>query len=273
MALQLHPEWKRLARVVLIVQLVLVASVVLLGWAWLTAAIVIAGVLEAVLVRLLRVSVQLGESEQLLARDREETEAVFHDIRTQRHDFLAHAGAIHYMLEQDRLTEARDYLSRLIGEYDRMNTGMRGEKAHMAAIVLKSMKQAEAAGVRMTLDLAAALSQLPLTSTNQSKLVANILNNALEAAETSGVAQPYVKMTSFISGGLYVLETENSTAPLPDDLIEGLYRSYGKSTKGTGHRGIGTYIIASLVEEAKGHLEFSAVKDRFLLKMKLPVIK
>jgi len=229
-------------------------------------------VLEIGFIRFLASGRERREERERIAAEREETEAAFREIRAQRHDFLAHAGALQHMLEEGRTAEARDYLDRLLDDYDRVNTGIRGEKAHIAALLLRARQRADAAGIRLTLELGRPLSDLPLSPTDQGKLVSNILANALEAAETSGAAEPWVKVTTLSGGGLYVLEASNSSAPLPSHIADRLFSTWGLSTKG-GHRGIGTYIIASLVQAHRGLLEYSAFGDRFHLKIKLPVIK
>mgnify|MGYP001501981096 CR=1 FL=1 len=246
-----------------------------IGWAPAWPGLVVpplaALLLETLFVRFLRSERERREEQERIGKERAETEAAFRDIRAQRHDFLAHAGALHHMLEENRMAEAREYLGRLLDDYGRINLSIRGEKAHIAALLIRTRQRAEAAGIRFALDLGRPLSDLPLPPTEQSKLVSNILNNALEAAEASGLAEPWVKVASLAGGGLYVLEASNSTAPLPPGIADRLFRSYGLSTKGD-RRGIGTYIIASIVETNGGVLEYSAVGDRFQLKIKLPII-
>lgn len=270
---KLNPELKRLAALTRVSQAALLALGIYSGWVGVAVSVAGAAVLEVLWGQLLRTSRLHREEGMLLDRERAETESVFRDIRAQRHDFLAHAGALQYMLEEERTGEAKAYLGKLLGEYDRVNEGLRGEKAHLSALLLRARQRADAAGIRMNLDLVRPLSELPLSATDQSKLVANVLSNALEAAEASCAKEPFVKLTSLIGGGLYVLEADNSTVPLEQGLADRLFRAYGTSTKGGTHRGVGTFIIASIVESGNGHLEFSAIRDRFSLKVKLPVIK
>lgn len=228
--------------------------------------------LEIGLLRLLQSERARKDEGERLERERRETEDAFREIRAQRHDFLAHAAAVHHMLEEGDAAEARRYLGRLLDDYERINAAIRGEKAHLAALLIRAMQRAEAAGIRFTLDLVRPLSDLPLSATDQSKLVSNILNNALDAAEASGAAEPWVAVRSLAGGGLYVLEADNSSAPLPADIADRLFSTYGLSTKGD-KRGVGTYIIASLVRAHRGYLEYAALGDRFHLKIKLPVIR
>lgn len=246
-----------------------------IGWATALPGLVVpplaVWLLESLFIRLLRSERERREERERIEAERAETESAFRDIRAQRHDFLAHVSALHHMLEENRAAEARDYLARLMDDYERINLSIKGEKAHIAALLIRARQRADAAGIRLSLDLTRPLSDLPLPPTEQSKLVSNILNNALEAAETSGADKPWVKLASLAGGGLYVLEAANSTAPLPPDIADRLFRTYGLSTKGD-RRGIGTYIIASIVEANRGLVEYSAVGDRFHLKIKLPIM-
>lgn len=228
--------------------------------------------LETGMLRLLRSEWLRREEAARADREREQMEEAFRRIRAQRHDFLAHAGALQYMAEEGKWEEARSYLGELLDDYGRVNSGIRGEKAHTAALLLRAMRRAEAAGIRLTLDLSRPLSDLPLSPADQGKLVSNVLDNALDAAETCPDGERWVKVTSLVGGGLYVLEAENSTAPLPAELTDRLFRAYGMSTKGD-HRGVGTYIIAAVTRSHRGLLDYSAVGNRFRLKLKFPVIQ
>jgi len=269
----LHTELRKKIIIVTIMELFLLAIGLFGRWLMMMAVLAAIVIIEVLTVELVRVSHNLHEERVAKDLEREETESVFRDIRAQRHDFLAHAGAIHYMLEEGQASEASAYLNHLLNEYDRVNSGLRGEKAHTAALLLHTAQQCKSANVRLILDLVVPLSELPMSAVDQSKLVSNILSNAFEAAEASGIVDAHVKMTSLVGGGLYVLEIDNSTPPLLASQADRLFQRFGTSTKNGSHRGIGTYIISSLVESYNGHLEFSTVKNRFSLKIKLPIVK
>lgn len=285
MVRRLHPGLQRTAIAVAAVQAGLAVVAIGLWWpvsagrvsgafaglAWIVLLVAIV-ILEFGFSRLVRSEWQLQEETARSEREREQTEEAFRLIRAQRHDFLAHAGALQFMAKEGKWEEAAAYLGDLLEDYGRVNTAIQGEKAHVAALLLRAMQRAEATGIRLTLDLSRPLSELPLPPQEQSKLVSNVLNNALEAAEACEPGERWVKMTSLVGGGLYVLEADNSTVPLPADMTDRLFRTYGLSTKG-GHRGVGTYIIASITRKYRGLLEYSATGGRFRLKLKFPVIQ
>jgi two-component system, LytTR family, sensor histidine kinase NatK len=45
----------------------------------------------------------------------------FRIVRSERHDFLKHVSAIHYLLESEKNQEAKDYLDQLVDVYEETN--------------------------------------------------------------------------------------------------------------------------------------------------------
>jgi two-component system, LytTR family, sensor histidine kinase NatK len=51
-----------------------------------------------------------------------------------------------------------------------------------------------------------------------------------------------------------------------------LFQSYGKTTKGRGHEGLGTKIIKDIVTGNNGFLDFVYKDEEFTVKIKFPAL-
>lgn len=217
---------------------------------------------------------RMASTLELLAKERVQMNEAFLTIRAQRHDFLTHAGAIHYLMEQEQWQKARDYLRQLVDEYNRVNFSVRGEQGHVAALLYQIYQQARQRNIRIQYDLEVPFSTAPLSPVHQSELLGNLLMNALEAATAYGKVydDPFITVHTAVRSGLFILEVTNATLPLPPEILDTLFESYGNSTKEGKHEGMGTYIIAKITANHQGKLEFTCLNNTFHVKIKIPIV-
>lgn len=216
----------------------------------------------------------LQHERELLLRERDGMNQSFHEIRAQRHDSMIHVTAIQFLLEQEKWLEAQSYLQQLVQTLDETNQAIRGEEGHMAALLLHLQQKAKQKGIAVKYDLEAPLSELPLSAINQSKLVGNLLNNSLDAALAFAEqeAGALISVETTLRSGLYILEIKNSTLPIPKEILDSLFQSYGQTTKAGEHQGLGTYVVKKLVDDHHGKLDFVYQKKTIAIKIKLPIL-
>ncbi|PLS17182.1 hypothetical protein CVD28_14110 [Bacillus sp. M6-12] len=208
---------------------------------------------------------------ETLKREMSKENELFYQIRAQRHDFIKHANTIHYLLESDQPEKARKYLEEYLGELGEITASIKGEEAHIAAMLHQIAKQASMSKIKVTLHTEVPLSSLPLPDVSQINLLLNLLDNSLEAACQS--LDKNLRISSSIHSGIYVLEVVNSTAKLTLGQQEALFREYGLTNKGGNHEGLGTWIVKEIVEKHSGRLEYKYENSCVSIKMKFPVIK
>lgn len=212
----------------------------------------------------------------LVLREREQMNDSFHEIRSQRHDSMIHVNALYFLLEQEQWQEAQNYIRQLVYTLDTTNLAIRGEAGHMAAQLLQCLHRAQQHNITVKYDLEIPLSELPLATLDQSKLIGNLLSNSLDAAEEfskQGKEEgAYITLNTAVRSGLYIIEISNSTLPLEKEMLDSLFRSYGHTTKQGEHQGLGTYIIHKLVTTHHGKLDFVYKKKTMTIKIKLPIL-
>lgn len=199
---------------------------------------------------------------------------VFQAVRKERHDYLKHIAALQFMLENDDMAEAKRYVATVVNSYEETNLSIKGERGAVAAVLHEASKQARAQGIALNYRFDVPCSQLPLTDQQLVSLIGNILENAIYAAiqwqQVYGT-QAFVDMELMKRSGLFILQCTNSTLPLPTTIVDRLFEREGLTTK-DGHDGLGTTIIADIVKQCKGHLDFTYEKEAFTLKLKFPAL-
>lgn len=199
----------------------------------------------------------------------------FRMVRAERHDFLKHISALHFMLEKHLYREANDYLDTLVDDYKETNLSIKGERGTVAAILHQIYREAKSKGIEIVYQLDVPISSLPINDQEMTGLLGNILSNSLEACEEwqhKTKQQGMITLQFYKRSGLYILTCKNHTMPLPNSVLDGLFDTYGRTTKNGDHEGLGTKIIRDTVISYNGFLDFIHKNEEFLLKIKIPAV-
>lgn len=229
------------------------------------------------------VRLALGRKLTRLRRDltqqeeqQEHINETFRIVRGERHDFLKHVSAVHFMLEDGKPEEAKLYLDDLVESYEETNYSIKGERGMVAAVLHQMYRRGKTSGVSVIYDLDVPLSTLPIGDQKMVGLLGNLLSNGLDACEewqrVRG-GQAMLTLQFYKRSGLYMLICKNNTLPIAVNVLDSLFHSYGLTTKGGVHEGLGTKMIKDIVEEHHGFLDFVHKDEEFTVKIKVPAIK
>ncbi|WP_010677530.1 sensor histidine kinase [Bacillus timonensis] len=200
----------------------------------------------------------------------------FRIVRSERHDFLKHVSAIHFMLENGKNEEAKRYLDELVEGYKETNLSIKGERGVVVGILHQMYRKARALNIDIVYDFDLPLSTLPLSDQQIIALIGNLLSNGIDACEEwqkKYTQQSFLTLQFFKRSGLFILQCKNSSLPIPADVLDHLFVNFGKTTKGEGHEGLGTKLIQDIIDESNGFLDFVYKEEEFTVKMKIPAIK
>jgi len=212
---------------------------------------------------------------ETFASEREQMNETFRVVRAERHDFLKHISALHYMLENSNETEAKSYLDHLVDGYEETNLSIKGERGTVAAILQHMYKRAKDLGIEIVYDLDVPLSSLSLSDQELTSLLGNLLANSIESCEewqSHRKRQPLITVHFYKRSGLFILVCKNNSLPIPSEVLDHLFVKYGKTTKTGKHEGLGTKIIDDIVKSHDGLLDFVHKNEQFLIKIKIPAI-
>ncbi|MFS0638347.1 GHKL domain-containing protein [Mesobacillus foraminis] len=222
--------------------------------------------------RLARLEKQAEQYEE----EREHFNETFRIVRSERHDFLKHISSIHFMLDHGQPSEAKEYLDQLVEGYEETNLSIKGERGVVAGVLHQMHRRAKAAGISLVYDLDLPLSTLPLSDKDLVALIGNLLANSIDAAEEwqqDREDQALITLQFYKRSGLFLLICKNSTLLIPASILDHLFVSYGKTTKGVGHEGLGTKLIQNIVSDHQGFLDFVHKEEEFTVKIKIPAIR
>lgn len=218
----------------------------------------------------------LSHELQQFEEQRDHFNETFRIVRSERHDFLKHVSAVHFLLENGKNKEAKVYLDELVGGYEETNLSIKGERGIVAGALHQMYKRAQAAGISIVYDLDLPLSSLPFSDHNIVTLIGNLLSNSIDASEEwqkTHNEQAQISLQFYKKSGLYILICKNTALPIPNDILDQLYETYGITTKSDGHEGLGTKIIHDIVNGHKGYLDFVYKEEEFTVKIKVPAIR
>ncbi len=199
----------------------------------------------------------------------------FQIVRSERHDFLKHISAIHYLLEAGKNDEAKDYLDHLVDGYEETNLSIKGERGVVAGMLHKMYQRAKASGISIVYDFDLPFSKLPFSDPHMVALIGNLLENSIDACEEwqeKQKKQAVITLQFYKRSGLYLIICKNNSLPIPATILDELYKSYGKTTKAGKHEGLGTKIIHDIVKDNQGFLDFIYKDQEFMVKIKIPAI-
>ncbi|PWA09784.1 histidine kinase [Pueribacillus theae] len=258
-------------------QLLLVVIYVVLkpSWTYIILAILFIGI-ELFRLKVSQKLSTLTQENNLLKEQINHFNETFRIVRSERHDFLKHVSAIHFMLENGKADETKLYLDELVDGYEETNLSIRGERGIVAGVLHQMYGRAKASGIEVVYNLDLPLSTLPLPDAEIVKLIGNLLTNSIEASEEwqkKRKEQAKVSLQFYKRSGLFLLICKNNSLPIPTSVLDHLFQTYGKTTKGSRHEGLGTKIIKDIVDENSGFLDFVYKDEEFTVKIKFPAIQ
>nr|WP_237697832.1 GHKL domain-containing protein [Bacillus australimaris] len=209
---------------------------------------------------------QLNGRLQELINAESRTNELLLELRSKHHETARHLNAFSASNDEHEIKD-------LIQQYVKHFPWMKGENAYLASTLHSFFQRAEKEGIALSLDLQAPFSSLPYSKADQVSFTGNLLDNALDAAIEAKQAgkEGSISVTTSIRSGLFLIHCENSTKGMEKHVLDHLFKTFGRSTKGGDHQGMGTYIIHQLVEKADGTLDFTYRSPNLRIVIKIPL--
>lgn len=182
------------------------------------------------------------------------------EIMMLRHDMGRHFLALRAMSDE---TNVKSYLNELIGQNEKIRPVIQSGNKMLDIILGSKLNAAADAGVQVEVLRAASPVQLPISDTDLCSLVMNILDNALNATRTSGVAKPVIRLDIHVKSGYFAFICENSAAT---ELL-----CADETGKTVPKHGFGLKIIRSIAERTGGLADTEFADGKYTVRVLIPL--
>jgi len=202
----------------------------------------------------------VGDSERTFQR---EFRSILTSIQSIRHDFANHLQVIFGLLELRNYERAQEYLQGL--QTDLQVVTLSAQVANPALLVLLHSKTEKAHARQIEIDFHVSPEETfeGILSSDLIKMVSNLLDNAIEAAEGDPTGERRISLTLKKVGGSYQFTIENTGATLDAEVL-GRLTQEGYTTKGMTEaerpRGYGLRIVREIVRKYAGEMHVTSAK-------------
>jgi signal transduction histidine kinase len=213
---------------------------------------------------------RLLTEEKLLSASQDAISASLTDllntVRGQRHDFVNQLQIISSLAHQDN-QELTGYISRLVNEAVLYNQVLKSDNSIISALLNAKLAQAELRGIRLDVDIDAPLSHLGARALYLSRILGNLIDNAIEFVEQTG-QERWVKVIVRNDKPFLSFSVVNPGS-LPTETQKKVFDP-GFTTKDGRHSGLGLHICRQLAWKLHGEIECCADQAEIMFRLVLP---
>lgn len=174
-------------------------------------------------------------------------------LQIERHDFYNHLTAVYGYLKAKHYAAAEGYIQNLYKTIRHIESLLKLNPPELAALISVKQEEAKVKGIDFYWNINIEGENLSLSPEDLTHLVGNLLDNALEAAETA--RPPKVELIIVCDKMGLKLKVSNSGKLIPQDVKHNIFDA-GYTTKNKNmHSGLGLYIIRQIIERYNGYLE------------------
>lgn len=183
------------------------------------------------------------------------------EMRAQRHDFMNHLQVVYSLIELGEPGEAMEYMDKIYGDMQRVSRMMRTGCPAVNALIQAKVVEAERRGAEFKLSIAAKWDDEALPAWEICRVLANLIDNALDAcctAELPADVKPTVELVLGEDLRSWFFSVRNNGPEIPEKLREKIFEP-GFTTKATG-QGMGMFIVSDTITKLGGRVTLNSQK-------------
>ncbi len=193
----------------------------------------------------------------------EENRVLVKKLRSKKHDFSNHLQTIYGMLQLHKYRKAEEYVKSLSKDIHNMdNMKLAKDGSIFDSILNYKIAIAKGRGLDLSYDFEAGFADINLNLKNLFKILTNLVDNAIEAAESHDGEEAEIIVKGINKTDRYILSVYNQGSYISDEKKRLIFTAGFSSKENKGEdRGFGLHIIKSLIEEVNGEIEVISEKD------------
>ena len=202
----------------------------------------------------------LKDKQELVLENYENMRRQHEEVMMLRHDMAKHFQVLREMSGEEPV---KSYLGELTGQNQKIRPVIQTGNEMLDIILGSKLSAAADAGVKIEIMKAEAPKELPLSDADLCSLVMNIMDNAVNAATGTGIADPYIRINIHTKGNYLAFLCENSANM--NFIAE-------ESKKETAPKhGLGLKIIQGIVKRYEGMLDTKYGENSYNVRVAIPL--
>ena len=200
-------------------------------------------------------SLRMVQKTQELEEAYGQLEDLNREMRAQRHDFMNHLQVVYSLIEMDEPQEAMAYMDKIYGDMQRVSRMMRTACPAVNALIQAKVVEAERRGAELKLSIAAKWDDERMPAWEICRVLANLIDNALDASCTAQLPEGVRPMVELVLGEdlrSWFFSVRNN-GPAIDEATRAKIFEPGFTTKATG-QGMGLFIVSQTLTQLGGKL-------------------
>jgi len=200
-------------------------------------------------------SLRLVHKTQELEAAYGELESLNREMRAQRHDFMNHLQVVYSLIEMNEPDEAIAYMDKVYGDMQRVSRMMRTDCPAVNALIQAKVVEAQQRGAELKLSIAAKWDDELMPAWEICRVLANLIDNALDAALSVEHPQGETPAVELVLGEdlrTWFFSVRNNGPEIDEKTRERIFEP-GFTTKKTG-QGMGLYIVSQTIVEMGGRI-------------------
>lgn len=182
-------------------------------------------------------------------------ESLNREMRAQRHDFMNHIQVVYSLIEMNEPGEAMHYMDKIYGDMQRVGRMLRTACPAVNALIQAKVVEAEQRGAQLRLSIAAKWDDEGMPAWEICRVLANLLDNALDAAcsaELPEGVRPTVELVLGEDLRSWFFSVRNNGPAISEKARERIFEP-GFTTKAKG-QGMGLFIVSQTVASLGGKI-------------------
>ena len=181
------------------------------------------------------------------------------EMRILRHELKNHDAYIRTLLDQERFDDLRDYVSQDLSGIVHISPQADSGNAMIDTVLNQKLAVAEASGIRMEVRVAVP-EQLPFAEREFGSLLANLLDNAIEACSVLE-GERLIRLSIYREMDYLFIHMEN---PYSHQISDEQRLSLTSTKADLAAHGYGTKVIRRVAERYNGYVQYHIADGRFV---------
>jgi len=188
-------------------------------------------------------------------------------LRMQRHDFINHIQVIYSLLQMQEQEKAQEYLQQVYHDLEKVGDLLKTQSSAVNGLLAAKSVQAQKRSLELQFAIQSPLDHLPMEDWEFCRILGNLLDNAMDAAQETQTRPVELKLWEDI-GALYFSVTNHGPA-IPGELRERIFLP-GFTTKGERGTGMGLAIVEEIMAAHGGEIMLTSDEGATCFSGRLP---